>query len=74
MYIKMSGMMRKNNTVVEQQQRYWHLPIAHARTADSYAARALRAALERKARTESALAELGLTPKLPLEELVKQAL
>lgn len=60
--------MNKTNTV--KQVLPQHVPSARARTADKWAARALKEALERKRATEAKLAEFGLKSRNPLKSLV----
>jgi hypothetical protein len=63
--------MSKINTAAVPPPRYWHLPIAQARTADRFAADALIEAIERKKRTEAKLVELGVESYKPMETLVR---
>lgn len=48
-----------------------HVPSALARKADTWAARALKEAVERKKYTEAKLAEYGLTSREPVKSLIR---
>jgi hypothetical protein len=61
--------MSKTNTV-KATVLPQHVPSARARTADTWAAKALKEAVERKKYTEARLAEFGLTSREPVKSLM----